>query len=428
MQVTDMQDPVALATASLETGDFLARYQAIRARTLEICEPLENEDFGVQPMDDASPPKWHLAHVTWFFETFVLKPFMQGYVPYNDSFEALFNSYYNGVGKPFPRSRRGTLSRPTVRDVMDYRQYVDEKMSCLSGELEPSQLFRIVLGLNHEQQHQELLFTDIKYNLGHNPMRPPYRYQPGGVEPVKTVAMDFVPIKGGVHAIGSTGDGFAFDNESPRHEVLLADYMLGDRLVTNGEYLEFMVDGGYQKPELWLSDGWSLINDPHKGFSAPLYWEGSGDDWFIYTLTGLKRLDMHAPVCHVSAYEADAYARWKGARLPTEAEWEVAAATVPVVGNFVESKHLHPVPSPSGSGIGQLFGDVWEWTQSSYAPYPGFRTFGGQLGEYNGKFMANQLVLRGGSCVTPTTHIRPGYRNFFYPGDRWQFSGIRLAR
>lgn len=410
--------------------DLLDRFDAVRARSLSICEPLAIEDYVIQPMADASPPKWHLAHVTWFFETFVLKPSISGYEPFDASYEYLFNSYYNGVGEQFPRPKRGLLSRPTVDEVVAYRAHVDRHMTdLLSGELPADMRFTVTLGLHHEQQHQELMYTDLKYNLGNNPLYPAYHdREPENARAVPG-ALAFTPFEGGIHRIGRETDaeGFGFDNESPRHEVLLRDFSLANRLVTNGEFLAFVEDDGYRRPELWLSDGWSLINSADEGFCAPLYWVQREGQWYEYTLAGLERLDPAAPVCHVSGYEADAYARWAGYRLPSEAEWEVAAASAPPAGNLVETGRLHPAPAGDHDGLCQLYGDVWEWTQSSYSPYPGFREFPGRLGEYNGKFMANQLVLRGGSCVTPESHIRPTYRNFFYPGDRWQFTGIRLA-
>jgi ergothioneine biosynthesis protein EgtB len=418
-----------------EPDTLSADYLAVRQQSLANCEPLELEDHVIQPMDDASPPKWHLAHVTWFFETFLLKPFMPDYAPYNDAYEVLFNSYYNGVGEQYPRPRRGMLSRPTVAEVMKYREYVDDKMmGLLHGEMNDEIVFRTTLGLNHEQQHQELFFTDLKYNLGNNPLFPAYveREMEQAVRPLQP--MTFQPVKGGVHEIGVTSPNhFVFDNESPRHEVLVSDCEIGGRLVTNREYLDFMNDEGYARPELWLSDAWAIVRSV-EGFRAPLYWVRQDDKWFEYTLGGLREVQLDAPVCHVSAYEADAYARWCGCRLPTEAEWEVAVADLPVGGNLAESGNYHPVAAGAhpvaagGSEPAQFFGDVWEWTQSSYSAYPGFREFDGALGEYNGKFMANQLVLRGGSCVTPESHIRATYRNFFYPKDRWQFTGIRLAR
>lgn len=414
--------------ASLQ--DHLVHYHAVRDQSLLICDLLEAEDFCIQPMEDASPPKWHLAHVTWFFETFLLRPFLPGFTPFCSEFEYLFNSYYNGVGQPYPRARRGLLSRPTTDEIINYRRYVDDAMADLLGRRldDPEVAFRTVLGLHHEQQHQELLFTDLKYNLGNNPLYPAYK-SPAGVHESKTDGspLTFAEFKGGIYEIGKSADGsFHFDNEGPRHQVLLRDYALANRLVTNGDFAEFVDAGGYEKPDLWLADGWSTLkaND----ICAPLYWLKRGGDWYEYHLDGVQPLVLTAPVCHVSGYEAAAFARWKKARLPTEAEWEVASVGKPLIGNFVDSGLLRPRGSQSaGESPGQMFGDCWEWTQSSYGPYPGFREFDGSLGEYNGKFMANQLVLRGGSCVTPEGHIRPTYRNFFYAKDRWQFSGIRLA-
>ncbi len=398
-------------------------------------------------MDDASPPKWHLAHTTWFFETFLLKPFVTGYQPFHPRFEYLFNSYYNGVGAQYPRPRRGLLSRPTVADVLDYRRHVDEAMADLLDRDDPEVRQRVVLGLHHEQQHQELLLTDIKYNLGNNPLRPAYRHDlPGrAAEGAVTApgAPGWVEFDGGVFEIGSaTATHFCFDNETPRHQVLLRPYALADRLVNNGEFLEFVESGGYQRPELWLSDAWSALHgrsapgvlepDPASG-SGPLYWYREDGRWFEYQLSGPAELVVDAPVTHISYYEADAFARWCGKRLPTEQEWEHAAAAQPVQGNFADAGRLQPAAAPppvltDGSApLRQVYGDVWEWTASPYGPYPGYQPLAGTLGEYNGKFMSNQLVLRGGSCVTQPGHVRAGYRNFFYPGDRWQFSGIRLA-
>ncbi len=399
----------------------------MRDQSLAICAPLAVEDLMVQPMTDASPPKWHLAHVTWFFETFILRRYAGDYQPFNPAFESLFNSYYNGIGEQFPRPRRGTLSRPTIDEIYAYRAYVDEAIARLLRQGCDDELgFLIALGLNHEQQHQELMFTDLKYTLGTNPLEPIYEYRDPG-DPITAMPMGFDEHSAGIYPIGVTenrsGSGsFAFDNESPRHEVLLRAYALGNRLVTNGEFLAFIRDGGYERPDLWLSDGWTAMNSG--GWKHPLYWRGADDNYFEYSLTGLHQLDLAAPVCHVSGYEAFAFARWFGGRLPTEAEWEVAAAAHKPEGNFVETRQLHPRPATDR----QYFGDTWEWTQSSYGPYPGFSEFSGDIGEYNGKFMANQLVLRGGSCVTAQSHIRATYRNFFYPADRWQFSGIRLAK
>ncbi len=408
-------------------GGICSQYESVRQQSIRICEPLEVEDYLVQPMADASPPKWHLAHITWFFETFVLKPFLPGYQPFSDVYEVLFNSYYNGVGQQHPRAKRGLLSRPTVADIFDYRAHVDGHMrSLLTGEITPKVNFRTILGMNHEQQHQELLFTDLKYNLGHNPLSPIYQ-QGKSVPDVRPQALNFLEFSGGIYQIGiHADDEFVFDNESPRHDVLIEDFRLANRLVTNAEFIEFVEDGGYQRPELWLADAWALQCSEGK-LSAPLYWQQRQNKYFVYTLAGLVPVSPLEPVCHVSGYEADAFARWKGARLPTEMEWEVAAKSQEQKGIFVEDGFYHPLAADTAE-LGGMFGNLWEWTQSSYSPYPGFKSFQGQLGEYNGKFMANQLVLRGGSCVTPRSHIRPSYRNFFYPADRWQFSGIRLAK
>ena len=390
------------------------------------------EDYGVQPMDDASPPKWHLAHTSWFFETFVLKPFAPGFRPFHPQFEYLFNSYYNGVGQPYPRAQRGLLSRPSVDEVYGYRQSVDERMAQLldsaDGDSAAEVARRTELGINHEQQHQELILTDLKYNLGNNPLHPPYRsdLKPRSAESVAGSAA-FVSFNGGSVQVGADpNDGFCFDNELPQHRVLLEPYALADRLVTNGEYLQFIQAGGYSSSELWLSDGWTWLCN--EAVHAPLYWRRGDGGFHEYRLDGLSPLDLDAPVVHVSFYEADAYARWAGRRLPTEQEWENAARAQVCEGNFADQDRLHPgAATGRGQPLDQLFGDAWEWTASPYVAYPRYRPLAGTLGEYNGKFMSNQLVLRGGSCATPEGHVRPSYRNFFYPGDRWQFSGIRLA-
>ena len=413
-----------MSEAANLADELSAEYAAVRKQTERLCRPLAADDYGVQPMDDASPPKWHLAHTTWFFETFLLKPFANGYRPFDDAFDFLFNSYYDGIGQQYPRPRRGLLSRPTVEQVFDYRSHVDSAMQALLVRDEETLRGRVVLGLNHEQQHQELILTDIKYNLGTNPLRPAYS---GGLddEPGEARPLSFARVPGGLVEIGAAGDGFTFDNETPRHRVWLSEFALADRLVTSGEYLAFMADGGYRNPALWLSEGWTAVQ--RCGWNAPLYWYREDGEWFEYRLGGSGAVDRDSPVCHVSFFEADAFARWAGARLPTEAEWEIVASLRDIAGNFSDSGRLHPRAS-AGDGVTQLFGDVWEWTASAYGPYPGFRPLPGTLGEYNGKFMANQIVLRGGSCATPPGHVRPTYRNFFYAPDRWQFSGIRLAR
>ena len=404
---------------------MVERYLEIRRTTERLCEPLALEDYVVQAMPDASPAKWHLAHVSWFFETFVLRH-DAGYRPLDERYAVLFNSYYNGVGAQFERIARGTLSRPTVAEVFAYRAHVDKAMIALldhADDLGP--LAGVIeLGLHHEQQHQELLVTDLKYNLGANPLRPAYRHRPGprrmAAPPHSSVAFQAREVE-----IGHAGTDFAFDNERPRHSVTLAPYALGSRLITNAEYLQFVEAGGYRQPDLWLSDGWRTVRE--RGWQAPLYWEAIDGRWHTYTLGGEVPLELDAPVAHVSYYEADAYARWRGARLPTEAEWEHAAADRSLDGHLLDDEPDDPRPT-SEAGLSQLFGDTWEWTASAYLPYPGFRPLAGALGEYNGKFMVNQMVLRGGSCATPRSHIRSTYRNFFPPDARWQFSGIRLAQ
>jgi ergothioneine biosynthesis protein EgtB len=379
-------------------------------------------------MPDVSPTKWHLAHVSWFFETFLLTPHLPGYEPIDRAYAYLFNSYYNGVGPQFSRPARGHLSRPTVADVFAYRAWVDRGMARLLTRMdaEPASALAplVELGLNHEQQHQELILTDIKYNLAVNPLHPAYHAVdlPRGTA---TTSLDWCELRGGLVPIGYDGAGFAFDNEGPRHTVYLRPFRLASRLTTNGEYLTFMDAGGYRTPESWLSEGWRVVQE--RGWQAPLYWERHGDSWWTQTLSGFVPVDLHAPVTHVSYYEADAYARWCGRRLPTEPEWEHAATDAPAQGHLQERGIFHPLPVTANEPLAQLFGDVWEWTQSAYAPYPGYRAVPGAIGEYNGKFMVSQLVLRGGSCVTPASHIRASYRNFFPPDARWQFSGIRLA-
>jgi len=414
------------------------RFIAIRSFSREICEPLEIEDYVVQSMPDVSPTRWHLAHTAWFFETFLLAPNLPNYVSPNAKFEYLFNSYYNAVGKQFPRSRRGFLTRPTVRDVMKYRDQIDRQVDDWlrdssfgigSGELDV-----LELGLQHEQQHQELMLTDIKHVLSCNPLFPVYQSRDTS-HSATAADREWLERAGGVVEIGSSADCFTFDNERPRHELLLKPYRLGSRPVTAGEYLEFIDDRGYERPELWLSMGWNTVEA--NGWTAPLYWQKHEEAWMQFTLQGLRPVDLNEPVCHVSYFEADAYARWANSRLPTEAEWELLAAKQTVdgeltdgesaPGHFVEGRRFHPIPAALPEQT-QMFGDIWEWTASPYVAYPGYEPAVGALGEYNGKFMCNQYVLRGGSCATPLSHIRPTYRNFFPPEARWQFSGIRLAK
>jgi ergothioneine biosynthesis protein EgtB len=381
-------------------------------------------------MPDVSPTKWHLAQTSWFFETFLLAPHASGYEPFDPHFAYLFNSYYVTVGDRHCRQNRGLLSRPTVAEVYVYRKHVDDAMVRFLAGLRGASLTElrpvIEIGLHHEQQHQELMLTDIKHVFWVNPMRPAYRMQPT-TPSTALVPMRWISFSEGIHWVGHEGTGFAFDNETPRHRTFLESFQLGSRLVTNGEYQRFIEDGGYSKPELWLSMGWATVQQEQ--WQAPLYWIKQDGKWLNHTLSGLRQVEDHEPVCHVSYFEADAYARWAGARLPSEFEWEVASQSVPQQGNFVESGRFHPASIATDcDGLSQMFGDVWQWTRSAYLPYPGYQAPIGALGEYNGKFMCNQFVLRGGSCATPRTHIRPTYRNFFPPDARWQFQGFRLAR
>jgi ergothioneine biosynthesis protein EgtB len=416
------------------------QFRHVRDATVELCEPLEDEDYVAQSMPEASPAKWHLAHTSWFFEEFVLQNAVQGYRFYDERFRYLFNSYYNSVGAMHERPLRGLLTRPTVAEVLAYRTHVDEQIQrLLQKPLENESV--IILGLHHEQQHQELLLTDIKHLFSCNPLLPRYirtRDAPWGT----ATPLTYERFPGGVAEIGHEGESFCFDNELPRHRTWIEPFELASRPVTNAEFREFVRAGGYSQHLLWLSDGWATVQ--REQWRRPLYWSESLEHEF--TLMGQREINPNAPVCHLSYYEADAFARWAQARLPAEEEWETAARTAAAgsgnaraAGNFVESGNWHPVPPPQvaaarslpGGGsphLLQMFGDVWEWTQSSYSPYPGFAPAAGALGEYNGKFMVNQLVLRGGSCATPASHIRPTYRNFFGPAARWQFSGLRLAR
>jgi ergothioneine biosynthesis protein EgtB len=407
---------------------LITQYRSVRRLSQELCAPLALDDYQIQTIPEVSPPKWHLAHVTWFFETFLLKPFLADYHPFHPRFEYLFNSYYETVGQFHPRRHRGLLSRPTLEEVYQYRAHVDSQMEVLLESSAEDQLlelaFRITLGLHHEQQHQELLLMDIKHNFAVNPLRPSYHELPAATASgPRRVQWHEQP--GGLFEIGHGRDSFAYDNETPRHPVYLGDYSLASSLVTNGEYLEFMEAGGYQQARYWLADGWNWVNT--QGRFAPLYWERIDGWWWQMTLGGMRPVNDREALCHVTYYEADAFARWSGKRLPTEAELEAATCQMPLQGNFMESRLFHPSVSEPHEG-GQWFGDLWEWTQSPYVAYPGFRPLYGSLGEYNGKFMCNQMVMRGGSCVTPQSHMRVTYRNFFYPHDCWQFSGFRLAK
>jgi ergothioneine biosynthesis protein EgtB len=401
-----------------------------RALSLELAQPLSPEDMTVQPMDDASPTKWHLAHVTWFFETFILAKQLPGYRTFDPDFNYCFNSYYESKGPRQPRPRRGVLTRPSSERVLAYRAHVDEALAKLMarGVSPGSEITRLIeVGINHEQQHQELLLTDILALFAANPLRPAYRAARQADDASSVETMHWIEIAGGIRQVGHEGAGFSWDNESPRHDVLIHPFRLADRLVTNGEWLQFMADGGYRSAALWLSDGWAMVN--REGWRAPLYWEERDGQWLAMSLEGLQPVDRASPVAHVSYFEADAFARWAGKRLPTEFEWEVAAEGLPSVGNTLATRALRPLPtqSPANGQPRQMFGDVWEWTQSAYLPYPGYRQPEGALGEYNGKFMVSQQVLRGASCATPDGHSRATYRNFFYPHQRWQFMGMRLA-
>jgi len=406
------------------------RFLALRAATTELCATLSAEDCNLQAMPETSPAKWHLAHTTWFFETFVLAEYCVDYLPVNTLYAVLFNSYYNGIGAQFPRPQRAILSRPTLDEVYEYRRLVDEEIvNVLLDSAHPQAAAihsRIELGLHHEAQHQELLLTDLKYCLFQNPLFPVYRDLPGGVEQPEAPALDYVMCPGGEVRVGYAGDGFSFDNERPRHVQHVAPFRLANRLVTNAEYLEFVTAGGYSEPEHWLADGWAEVQQ-HQ-WQHPLYWGCVDGQWLEYTLAGLQPLDESAPVSHVSYFEAQAYASWAGKRLPTEAEWESVAHPQPVAGNLIDAGRLHPAAARAGSGnIHQLYGDCWEWTNSAYLSYPGYQPAAGAVGEYNGKFMSGQMVLRGGSCLSQAFHVRASYRNFFYPRDRWQCTGIRLA-
>jgi len=413
------QVPVAVDTSLRE------RFVEIRDTTMRITTSLSPEDQMLQSMPDASPAKWHLAHTTWFFETFILLPNVPGYQAFDPHFQYLFNSYYKQLGSHPNRGSRGLMSRPSLERVHAYRSHVDAAVLALWGHVSGEVLALIELGLNHEQQHQELILTDIKHALWSSPLRP--EPAPVNHSRVSAAPLTWIEVEGGIHLIGHDATNFAFDNESPRHEVLLRPFRIASRPVTNGEYLEFMQDGGYRRPDLWLSDGWDKVCA--EAWSAPIYWERKEheDDgsWIQFSLNGLQAVDPAEPVCHISYYEADAYARWRGSRLPTEEEWEVAATRIPARGSFLQDGTAHPRPA---GPVPQMFGDVWEWTSSPYTAYPGFKPAEGLIGEYNGKFMVNQLVLRGGSCATPASHIRPTYRNFFPPQARWQFSGVRLAK
>jgi ergothioneine biosynthesis protein EgtB len=431
-------DKVSAGRSRLDAGGMrsehlLARFHQIRDFTNALCTNLEAEDFVVQSMPDVSPTKWHLSHTTWFFETFILKKFVPGYHADVPEYAYLFNSYYNAAGDMHRRDLRGLIARPTVSEAQRYRSSIDAHIDnllsdadeSLIGEIEPI----LVLGIHHEQQHQELLITDIKHVFAQNPLYPVFRERKIDIASSKRPPMCFVDFDEATVQIGHDGDRFAYDNEGPRHRALVSAFSLASRPVTNGEYLQFIEDSGYARAEFWLSLGWMTVNEQR--WQAPLYWVKRDGAWWNFTLSGFRAVDESEPVTHVSYFEADAYANWARARLPTEFEWERASFDCPIEGNFVENEAFHPQPataSVEARDLDQMFGDVWEWTRSAYSPYPGYRAAPGALGEYNGKFMCNQYVLRGGSCATSRTHIRRTYRNFFQPEKRWQFNGIRLAR
>lgn len=419
------------ATAPTDSGDdsLEARFEAVRSYSESIVAGLPAEDLVPQSMEDASPLKWHLAHTSWFFETFLLRESLPDYRPLRDEYAYLFNSYYNAVGPQYSRPQRGMITRPTVADVLEYRAYVNQHMARLFDSAMTEELAPVVeLGLNHEQQHQELMLTDVKHLFAQNPLLPEFRPGSGAPSSEPARPLEWVAFAEGVHWVGTDEDAFHFDNEGPRHQVFLRPFELASRPVTNGEYLQFIDDGGYERSNLWLSSAWSKLNA--EGWRSPLYWDKRDGEWFQFTLGGERPLDLDAPVTHVSHYEADAYARWAEVRLPTEFEWEVAATEQAVSGNFADDYRWQPSADMASDGsLSQLYGGVWEWTSSAYLPYPGFYAADDAIGEYNGKFMSNQMVLRGGSVATPDAgHVRPTYRNFFPPDIRWQFSGIRLAR
>jgi ergothioneine biosynthesis protein EgtB len=430
--VATVEKPAAAKKLS-RAESLLARFREVRNFTARLAGNLAPEDCVVQSMPDVSPTKWHLAHTTWFFETFILKKWMPGYRDAVPEYAYLFNSYYNAAGAMHRRDLRGLISRPTVEEAKKYRVSVDSDIDDLISNAD-EELFReiepiLTLGIHHEQQHQELLITDIKHVFAQNPLYPVFRQRNTetnkiGINPLKFIEFDEATVE-----VGHDGDGFAYDNEGPKHRALVLPFSLADRLITNREYLEFIADSGYSRSEFWLSLGWTTVHE--QNWRAPLYWIERDGEWWNFTLSGLRKIDPNEPITHLSYFEADAYANWAGARLPTEFEWERAAAKIDIDGNFVETERFHPATlngQPREGEFAQMFGDVWEWTRSSYSPYPGYRAGPGALGEYNGKFMCNQYVLRGGSCATSRTHIRKTYRNFFQPEKRWQFTGIRLAR
>lgn len=425
---------IAFADKQTIAQRLALRFQQVRNTSVEICSPLEAEDYAVQPTPDVSPPKWHLGHVTWFFENFILVENLPDYQPFNQKLNYFFNSYYESQGERILRSNRGNMTRPTTETVLAYRRYVDAAMINFLNGFEtkiPEKLAHLIeVGLQHEQQHQELLVTDIKYILGNNPLFPNYKKDAYEMPTKTSVApMSFVPFSEGIYEIGYDGDDFCWDNEMSVHKVFIHDFEIADRLITNGEFLEFMQKGGYENYEYWLSEGWEWAKNLDT--KAPLYWYQKDGEWYQYTMRGLEKVNLNEPATHISYFEADAFAQWKGMRLPTEFEWEVACkklySDIPEDGNFLETQKFHPIAQQSKRDY-QMLGNTWEWTGSAYLAYPNYPRFKGALGEYNGKFMCNQMVLRGGSCATPKSHIRMTYRNFFPTNMRWQFTGFRLVK
>lgn len=437
MQVDYVHPGVEAGSKAVDLSNVLLlldHYKNVREFTESLCSSLVPEDYVIQSMSDVSPTKWHLAHTSWFFETFILRPHLDGYTPFHPRFAFLFNSYYVQAGERHCRAQRGLLSRPTVEDIYQYRAYVDEQMNTLLMNVDDD-LFNVLaplveIGIHHEQQHQELMVTDIKHVFSINPLYPVFSTFQAGYQG-ETPPSEWIHYKEDLYDVGHLGNDFGYDNEFPRHRFFVEEFSLASRLVTNGEFLEFMKDGGYERPELWLSAGWATVQD--QGWKAPMYWEKNEHEWYAFTLSGFRPVALQEPVCHVSLFEADAFARWAGSRLPTEQEWEIAAADAPLSGTYVESGFYRPVRPQSNAGESgehplQLYGEVWQWTQSQYTSYPGYKPAEGALGEYNGKFMCNQFVLRGASCATSYSHARLTYRNFFPPDARWQFTGIRLAK
>ena len=424
-----MQDAQSKRKKQLNRDSLLSSYKKVRAFSHKLAKPLSTEDYVVQSMPDVSPTKWHLAHTSWFFEAFVLSKSIKKYKSLHPQYNFLFNSYYVQVGERHSRPKRGLISRPTVDEVYEYRNYVDKNMLKLFKTLDDKKFAKIAevieIGIHHEQQHQELIVTDIKHVLSENPLFPVYKKSPENKK--KAPKHSWIDFDGGIRSIGNEGESWGYDNEFPLHNAYVEPFSLGSRLVTNGEYSEFINDDGYSKPELWLSDGWNTASS--NNWIAPLYWIKDGSAWKQFSLGGLQKIDPEQPVCHLSFYEAEAFSRWAGARLPSEFEWEIASEGRKIEGNFVDNGKFHPSAALNANGdLSQMYGDVWEWTRSPYSPYPGYNPPPGALGEYNGKFMCNQFVLRGGSCATSKSHIRSSYRNFFPPDARWQFMGLRLAK